>query len=368
MKVFVVIALLGVVAAGRRDFCERNPQAQEDAEAARLFINTYLPEIIGHCPTAKSAIAAGTFFSGHCNRVFDEGYCYASSLYSEYNVDELLSECTYGEGEQYSVTVTFEDMANVLAPSSDALKLGNLACRHALPCFKHVVNQLAECSANDDTFYETALENARSLLEPLIDTYSGSVEEFLVCHFGEESDVIALLRLLQKRITSFEDIVEIVNMYISPETQESIVSDAKAGLQDFIQGSQDFCRAGCVKKSAWFFRKVFTATHDEDTCPTIEVYCGGCQDNTDQYLRDNAGSVPCCTQAALDGIVASIQSLIIDYGDLILDIEAAAREAVAEAGIATEEYEAAMESAWEQVDCLGDSYEVMAEGGCASRA
>ena len=39
---------------------------------------------------------------------------------------------------------------------------------------------------------------------------------------------------------------------------------------------------------------------------------------------------------------------------MIGNIEAAAREAVAEAGVATAEYEAARESAWEQVNCLGD--------------
>ena len=51
MKVLVVLALLGVVAAGRRDphvnFCMGNPQAKEDAEATRLLISTFLPSIIG---------------------------------------------------------------------------------------------------------------------------------------------------------------------------------------------------------------------------------------------------------------------------------------------------------------------------------
>ena len=108
---------------------------------------------------------------------------------------------------------------------------------------------------------------------------------------------------VQKRITSFEDIVEVVNTYISQDAQATIVSEAKAGLYEFIEGSKDFCKAGCIKKSAKFFKHVFSATHDEETCPTIEVYCGGCQANTDQYLSDTAGSVPCCTQDALDSIV-----------------------------------------------------------------
>ena len=94
------------------------------------------------------------------------------------------------------VFYTVRSIISVLSAGSDVQKLGRLACSHALPCFEHVVAQLAQCSANDDSFYETALENARSLLEPLIDTYTGSFEEFLVCHFGEDSDVITLLRLV----------------------------------------------------------------------------------------------------------------------------------------------------------------------------
>lgn len=51
MKLLVVLVLLGVVAAIRKDpsvnFCRGNPQAKEDAETARLVINTFLPSIIG---------------------------------------------------------------------------------------------------------------------------------------------------------------------------------------------------------------------------------------------------------------------------------------------------------------------------------
>ena len=95
-----------------------------------------------------------------------------------------------------------------------------------------------------------------------------------------------------------------MNKYVSSDEQDSLVAGAKSGLYDFFEGSNDFCDARCVSKSVTFFRDLFTATHDDDTCPTIEFYCNGCQANAESFIESSDGSVPCCTMNALDSITS----------------------------------------------------------------
>ena len=109
---------------------------------------------------------------------------------------------------------------------------------------------------------------------------------------------------MKNRITSFDDIVDLVNEYVSSDEQDSLVAGAKSGLYDFFDGSDDFCDAGCVSKTAKYFKKLFFATHDADTCPTIEFYCGDCQANAENFMAGPAGSMPCCTMDALESIVS----------------------------------------------------------------
>jgi len=368
MKVLVVLALLGLAAASRRDhvnFCQGNSEAEELAGDVRLAINLFLPEIIGHCPTAKAALTAGTFFTRDCVRAFDQGFCYVSNKIAEYDVEAALSTCSEGQGEEYAVTTTFRDMARVLAAGGDVHKLGHLACSHALPCFEHVVEQIAECAANDDSFYRVALNNAVTLLSPVIEKNSESMSEFVACHFGAESDAMTLLGLVQDRITSFDDIVGLFNEYFSAEDQAAMARDARRTLRAFLEGANDFCDAGCVRKTARFFKGLFAATHDEATCPAIGLYCGGCQDNADQYIADNAGTIPCCTQVALDSITSAIYDLIGDYSDVATDIEADLKEAAEAAGVSTEQYEAMKELGRQQAACLEETYDALSDGDCA---
>ena len=108
---------------------------------------------------------------------------------------------------------------------------------------------------------------------------------------------------VRKRVTNFDDLKAMVNKYITSDTQDTVVTEVKAGLYSFFEGAEDFCEARCVVQSVDFFEELFTATHDDETCPTIGVYCGGCQDNADQFIVNSAGSIPCCTQEALGSIV-----------------------------------------------------------------
>ena len=97
--------------------------------------------------------------------------------------------------------------------------------------------------------------------------------------------------------------MDLVNKYLSADTQESIASGAKSSLYSFLEGSTEFCDAECISKTSEYFMNLFTATHDAETCPTIESYCGGCQNNAESFISANADSVPCCTQTALDSII-----------------------------------------------------------------
>lgn len=367
MKLLVVLALLGLV-AGRKhrhhDYCASNSDAQQNAEAVRDVIELFLPNIIGHCESAKAAIEAGTFFTYDCEAAFDQAYCYVSNKAAEYNLEEALAQCSAGEGD-YTVSATYTDMAKALAPGGDVHHLGRLACNHALPCFEHVVEQIAECAATTDNFYATALDNAVDLLAPIIEENAGAMEEFVACHFGAESDAMTLLGLVQDRITSFDDVVALFNEYFSEEDQATLANDAKQTLYDFIDGASDFCDAQCVSKTAHYFRGLFFATHDRHTCPAIGLYCGGCQNNADSFIASGRATVPCCTQQALESISSAIYDLIADYSDVASDIEADVKAAAEAAGISTEEYEAMKELGMEQAACLEDTYEKLANSDCA---
>lgn len=370
MKLLVVLALLGFAAAVPRrggehvNFCRGNSQARSDAEAIRAVIVTYLPSIIGHCPTAASAIAAGTFFSKNCVQAFDQGFCYVSGKVSEYNLEDKLSECTGGEGEETTSTTTFKDMAMVLAANGDVHKLGHLGCAHALPCFEHIVSQIAECAANDEDFYSVALDNVVNLVVPIINANSESAEEFVACHFGAESDAMTILGLVQDRITSFDDIVALFNEYFSEDDQAAMAKAAKKKLYGFIQGAKDFCGAGCVRKTARYFRSLFHATHDKETCPVVGLYCGGCQDNADAFIASETGAVPCCTQDALDSITDAIYNMVASYSDIASDIESDVKAAAKAAGISTAAYEAMKELGKEQLACVEESYDTLADSDC----
>ena len=58
---------------------------------------------------------------------------------------------------------------------------------------------------------------------------------------------------IQTEITSYQDLKDLIDEQISVETQEKMISQAKEGLKNFIRGSQNFCKNGCVAKSADFF-------------------------------------------------------------------------------------------------------------------
>ena len=105
--------------------------------------------------------------------------------------------------------------------------------------------------------------------------------------------------------------MDLVNKYLSADKQESIASGAKSGLYSFLEGSKKFCNAGCISETSEYFMNLFTATHDAETCPTIESYCGGCQNNADSFISANAA--PCCTQTALDSIVGVSFNLLYLY-------------------------------------------------------
>ena len=116
---------------------------------------------------------------------------------------------------------------------------------------------------------------------------------------------------MKNRITSFDDIVNLVNEHISGDAQDSFVNGVRSGLYEFFDGSNHFCDAGCVSKTAKYFKKLFFATHDAETCPTIEFYCGDCQANAENFIEGPDGPVPCCTKKALDSITSvSILSII----------------------------------------------------------
>merc|ERR1711983_730422 len=102
---------------------------------------------------------------------------------------------------------------------------------------------IAACAAADDSFYKTALDKAVKMVVPLIERHSGDMEDFLACKAGVDSDAMTRFGMVQDRITSFEDMVDLFNEY--------------------------FSAAGCVRKTARFFKALFGATHDEETCPVI---------------------------------------------------------------------------------------------------
>merc|ERR1711862_281840 len=201
----------------------------------------------------------------------------------------------------------------------------------------------------DDSFYKTALDKAVKMVLPLIERHSGDMEDFLACKAGVDSDAMTLFGMVQDRITSFEDMVDLFNEYFSAEDQATLAENARATLYAFINRANDFCDAGCVRKTARYFKALFGATHDEETCPVIGLYCGGCQDNADGFIATGEPAVPCCTQDALDSISESIYELIADYSNIATSIEADLKAAVEASGVSTEEYEAMKEVAAEQL-------------------
>ena len=96
----------------------------------------------------------------------------------------------------YSIKYTI----SVLSSNGPVQQLGALACESALPCAQHLAKKLAKCAADDDTFYAVALENARTLLEPLITGNMDAFEDSLVCHFGADSDALTLLDLVSETV------------------------------------------------------------------------------------------------------------------------------------------------------------------------
>ena len=112
---------------------------------------------------------------------------------------------------------------------------------------------------------------------------------------------------IQDKFLSYDvnDIVQLINKHISRDAQDSIVSGVRYGLYDFFEGSNEFCDARCVSKTTKYFNNLFSATHDDETCPTIEFYCGDCQANAESFIAKlgAANAVPCCTLDALDSIV-----------------------------------------------------------------
>lgn len=367
MKLLAVLALLVAVAAARREhhvnYCRGMSQARSDAATYRAGINAFLPIIIGHCDSANEALTAGKFFNNDCAVAFDQGYCYVQSKINEYNLEEKLYAC--GDDAAVDFTVTYMDMANALSAGSDVHKLGHLACEHAMPCFEHVVEQVAACAAADSNFYATALDKIVNLVVPLIEENAGDFEDFLACKMGADSDAMTLLSLVQDRITSFQDIVNLFNEYFSAEDQATLARDARASLYAFINKANDFCGAGCVRKTARYFKALFGATHDADTCPAIGLYCGGCQDNADGFIATGEPAVPCCTQDALDSISESIYELIADYSNIATDIEADLKAAAEAAGVSTAEYETMKEVGRQQLGCIEETYDTLSESDCA---
>ena len=119
---------------------------------------------------------------------------YIILLYRIHNEENIADESNY--------TITCfssllnKSLSSVLSANGPVPKLGKLACAHALPCFKRVVKQIADCASADDSFYTKAAEKARALLDSLMVEHSGFFEESVICHFGAESDAMTLFSLV----------------------------------------------------------------------------------------------------------------------------------------------------------------------------
>lgn len=331
------------------------------------MIKSLAVTIVGkHCASAKLKIKDDVFFGSDCEKAFKQGNCYVASYVSETESEGATAEeCTYGnDDEEYSFTTTYQDMADFISVG-DLKKLGHVACKHGLPCVKGLVGHFKQCAEENDGFYSNVIEEARIILEPLITSSMENADEDVICYYGANSDALKILKMVQGKITSFDDLVGLLDDYVTAEKQVSIVSDVKAGLYRFFDGSREFCDAECVGKTLDFFKGVFEATHDADTCPTVGVYCGGCQNNADSFISTNAGSVPCCTQTALDSITKTITSVVATYGDLAANIEAAVIEAVEDLDVSTDVYAEMRAVAVAQVECLKKTHLLLEDGNCA---
>jgi len=350
-----LILLLAVVGLGYASFCE-NESAFSIREIVKPLIVNQLEDIFGHCKAFKNLLKK-EFKSrkvGDCSRYFDELYCFGQK-----KMDELV--------EPSVEDLTYIQMSKFIGENGDGRMLAQKSCNHGLPCLEKVVKVMAGCAKRDSTFWDQSIliveeKLSSEMVQNVISEMIGSMET--------DDPFRMLVERIQSRITSYDDLKAIIDEHIPAETQENIIAGAKRGLHNFIQRAKGFCKNGCLEKSADYFEDGFMATHDDDTCPSIRAYgyCGGCQDNMEEFITGN--DVPCCTQTAVVNIAEAIKDTIDSYYELFKQKEAEVIDAISDIvpveGIET--YEFIQARIREQALCLKETYGIFSEEECAVAA
>jgi len=374
MKLFVVLALLGLCSmAYGRDFCAET-DGRSGAEVAMAGFNAILPRIItrDNCPTAAKLIADHVFWHDSCLEAFSQGYCFATDVYAKFGPEEGDTCIDHSKGID-----TYIEMAkfatNYVGP------IGQHGCDSALPCFKAAVATITECSDNNPMFFESVVANAfkeikaqlasKPELEKQFNDLMGVAEEMFNCDFGDDADAQCLLAYVKSeaKTLTLESIQESIETFIgSAKEEEEKVADARTGLNYFMSNSSKFCSAGCVSKSTSFFTHMFVGTDCEESCPSIDKYCGGCEANANKFLDWYPKSTPCCTRTALKNIMAAFNYVKNTYGDDILDLQEEGKAYLrAKCPGAVTRYADYVTAATEQAQCVNNTYEKIKTGCCS---
>jgi len=352
-----LILLLVVVGLGYASFCE-NESGDSLREIIKPMMINQVEDIFGHCRAFKGLLKKEfkSRRAGECSKYFDELYCFGANKMTEYSDIDLES-----------FELTYSHMSNFISEDGDGRMLAQKSCRYGLPCLDKVVKTMAGCARRDANFWDTAIEKVEEKLSS--DLVQNIINEMLASWEDDDPWKI-IMETIQTEITSYDDLKAIIDEHIPAADQESMIAGAREGLYNFIEKAKRFCRSGCVDKSADYFEDAFMATHDEDTCPVVNVYgyCGDCQSNMETFVTEN--DVPCCTQSAVVNIAESVMGTIDRYYDLFKEKEAEIKEAVSD--IFSEEeiqtYELVQTLIAEQAACLKETYETLSEEVCVMGA
>lgn len=371
MKLFVVLALLGLCSRGYgRDFCADRADKKGSAEALFLSADTYLKQIITEstCKSAYDHIDAGTFFAAECEAAFVQGFCFGSKVYEDFGPEE--GEVCVDDSKKID---TYVEMAKFATKYVGPI--GESACSNALPCLKRAVQLITDCADEYDTFFEDVTTNAFNVIrdnfgdDDLSDMMSFA-EDYLMCDYSDDADAQCLINLANEQSVTINGIEEEVKKFIANIKQkDELLQDARDGLDEFLAEARVFCKTGCASKSTTFFSHLFVGTDCSVSCPTTETYCGGCEQNANNFLDWYPKATPCCTKNALGNIMNAFNFVNDNYGEDLKKMEADAlaylREQTNCGGAATR-YQEYVAHLTDQATCLNNTYTKI-ESGCCTR-
>lgn len=379
MKLFVVLALLGLCSkAYGRDFCA-GTGGRAEAETIMAIFDIYLPQIITtqNCPSAAALIEDGTFWHAKCEEAFSQGYCFGSEVYEKFGPEE--GTVCIDDSKKIDTYIEMAKFATNYVGT-----IGEHGCTSALPCFRAVSAIITNCADNNEMFFESVVDNAFALLkdflknnknmENQLESLMGIAEDVLNCDFGDDADAQCLLEYAktQADTLTIDGIHESIKAFIgSAKEEDAIIQDVRSGIDYFLTDSTKFCSSGCVSKSTSFFTHLFVGTDCSESCPSIETYCAtdgvGCETNANNFLNWYPKATPCCTKHALANIMKAFNYVRTTYGDNLLILEEEAKEYLnteANCEGAVTRYEAYVDDFTKQAQCVNNSYEKIANGCC----